>query len=222
MGQRLVINLKNEEETIANVYYHWGGYTSSAIDLTSTIIRGLKKYSDIADVTFRAVKAIAETGAGFNDDAMHGAKEMFVGVDIPVCNDRNNGLLEVTKNGIDCNMDCAESIVSIYMDDQTVFFDVFADAEYDNIDYMTKELLNIDLNIIREKISDINDSMGDNASMVSCEDFERLAFELCEKAAPKWDGSMDEIDFDKWEEFAKFISSTPCWTCDDGFLNKIV
>lgn len=221
MGQRLVINLKNEEETIANVYYHWSGYTDSAIDLTSTIIRGLEKYSDIADVTFRAVKAIAETGAGFNDDAISEAREMFVGIDLPVCNDRNNGLIEVTSDGIDESIGCAEGIVSIYMDDQTVDFGDFMDAECDNVDYLAKELLNMNLNIIKERIDDINDRMGDNGSMISCEDFEELAFELCKNAAPKWDGSMEEIEFERWEEFAKFIGAAPCWKCDDGFFEKI-
>ena len=54
MGQRLNIEIINDDKVLANAYYHWAGYTTSAISLTETIL-----HSFIDDGCYDLPKAIA-------------------------------------------------------------------------------------------------------------------------------------------------------------------
>lgn len=42
MGQRLNIEIKENNKVLANSYYHWSGYTSSALLLTEKILDAIK------------------------------------------------------------------------------------------------------------------------------------------------------------------------------------
>ena len=57
MGQRLNIEICNNTRTLANAYYHWGAYTSSALEYTAKIIDAYYNLSDkITDDLELAVK----------------------------------------------------------------------------------------------------------------------------------------------------------------------
>jgi len=60
MGQRLCINFNKNNETIAAVYYHWGGYSTSALShlnyLYETVI--LPGYTDIDEFKLKLVRAL--------------------------------------------------------------------------------------------------------------------------------------------------------------------
>ena len=67
MGQRLNIQFEDNTGVLANAYYHWSGYTSSAMLLTNQIIS-----SDLIDDTsisnkVKAVKLLELTGAGLTE-----------------------------------------------------------------------------------------------------------------------------------------------------------
>ena len=71
MGQRLNIQFENNTGVLANAYYHWSGYTSSAMLLTNKIIS-----SDLIDDTsisnkVKAVKLLELTGAGLTRDELN-------------------------------------------------------------------------------------------------------------------------------------------------------
>ena len=127
MGQRLVIQLEENGNPLANAYYHWSAYTESAIDLINDVIEYLND-APTKDGTFisfnegnkfKATWALFMTGARFNDDEvremqnvnvnMQDFRFVFDGTEV----DRNKGLLFVTEKGMEDTIGWAESIVYV-------------------------------------------------------------------------------------------------------------
>lgn len=47
MGQRLNIEIMKNDKVLANAYYHWSAYTSSALELCAYIIEEIKNVPDV-------------------------------------------------------------------------------------------------------------------------------------------------------------------------------
>ena len=131
MGQRLNIQLEDNTGVLANAYYHWSGYTSSAMLLTNIIIS-----SDLIDDTsisnkVKAVKLLELTGAGltideFNDDfPSHLYKES---------KDRTEGLIAISKEGIEETQSWEEARVTIDLDTQQIRFNIYWDVNIEEYD----------------------------------------------------------------------------------------
>ena len=131
MGQRLNIQFEDNTGVLANAYYHWSGYTSSAMLLTNKIIS-----SDLIDDTsisnkVKAVKLLELTGAGltrdeFNDDfPSHLYKES---------KDRSEGLIAISKEGIEETQSWEEARVTIDLDTNEINFRVYWDVNIDDYD----------------------------------------------------------------------------------------
>ena len=131
MGQRLNIQFEDNTGVLANAYYHWSGYTSSAMLLTNQIIS-----SDLIDDTsisnkVKAVKLLELTGAGltkyeFNDDfPSHLYKES---------KDRTNGLIAISKEGIEETQNWEEARVTIDLDTHNINFRVYWDVNIEEYD----------------------------------------------------------------------------------------
>lgn len=131
MGQRLNIQFEDNTGVLANAYYHWSGYTSSAMVLTNEIIS-----SDLIDDTsisnkVKAVKLLELTGAGlirneFNDDfPSHLYKEAKT---------RTDGLIAISKEGIEENQSWEEARVTIDLDTQQIYFNIYWDGGIEDYD----------------------------------------------------------------------------------------
>ena len=74
MGQRLNIQIEatdtdtNETKVLANCYYHWSGYTSSAMELVYEMVSSGIYNLDISDPVEKAIRLLEETGAGLAKD----------------------------------------------------------------------------------------------------------------------------------------------------------
>lgn len=155
MGQRLVINIKRDEEIIANGYYHWSAYTGSALELGKQILVELaaskeKFDSDIA----LAYHLLKHTGAKLNqEEELNLRKDPSLYPEIrdyffSECEsykelvDRTEGLISVTPKGIASSEEWAEGDVSIDLDDDTMLFSVLGfeeDQEYIMEEYDMEE-----------------------------------------------------------------------------------
>lgn len=125
MGQRLNIEIWNNGEVLANAYYHWSAYTESAAKITGQI---LKNISDNCEFhTMYAVKLLEKTGAGINEyEKERIIKEgHFDSKEFNDCIDRNEGIIAITKDGINETRFWEEGRVTIYLDEKRVDFDVF-------------------------------------------------------------------------------------------------
>ena len=76
MGQRLNIQIEannpdtNETKVLANCYYHWSGYTSSALELVYEVVSSGIYNLDISDPVEKAIRLLEETGAGLAKDEL--------------------------------------------------------------------------------------------------------------------------------------------------------
>ncbi len=138
MGQRLNIEICNNEKSLANAYYHWSAYTSSAYDLLKKIIFCYPKPISENEVQ-NAVQLLTSTGAGLYDCA---GEELEIIKDFPeslkkYAISRNHGLISMTKKAMEETRYWAEGKIIINIDTKTVSFDVFFD--YEEEDYTEKE-----------------------------------------------------------------------------------
>ena len=113
MGQRLNIEIRygpDDDDVLANCYYHWAGYTCTAAEHASSIIKRFHEINKIKpnakkDVYY-AIVLLKRTDEGFNDfDYQDICKENLIPIEkrkkLPRCNNRNLGLMSITKKGIE-------------------------------------------------------------------------------------------------------------------------
>lgn len=109
MGQRLNLQIRDDESKIVlNVYYHWGGYTTSAMAIANEFIELFNgdKYKN-EEFLVRCVKLLQDTGARLEDtevDYINNymspdiAKKLIEGNEGRA--DRNGGLIAVSACGV--------------------------------------------------------------------------------------------------------------------------
>ena len=142
MGQRLVISIMSDGETVANAYYHWSAYTGSAAGLTGQICSCYRWLKNECTSDFElAVRLLQGTGAGVSKDEWQNIEETKDSrvntVELRDCENRNVGILCVTPEGKEDNNRWAEGNVDIDLNRETVSFYVYSsmpkeeyDAEY--------------------------------------------------------------------------------------------
>lgn len=127
MGQRLNIEIVNGETSLANSYYHWSGYTDSALSLTKKIINAYYQSIDIVGLIM-AVRLLEETDAGINEEERklidEKYPEKFGRIPFKRCVDRNSGLIAVTEEGKEATRKWEEGRVTIDLASETFIFDV--------------------------------------------------------------------------------------------------
>ena len=165
MGQRLNIQFEDETGVLANAYYHWSGYTSSALTLTNNILS-----SNLIDDTtisnkVKAVKLLETTGAGLTLDEFN---EEFTKDLYKQSTDRNNGLIAISEKGIEETMQWEEARVTINLDSKQLHFDIYWDVNED--DYDPEDLVKMPEETYESKLNYENSSF---------ENFSELYNEYC-------------------------------------------
>ena len=105
MGQRLNIQIEmdipnsSESKVLANSYYHWSGYTSSAYELVKMIADSdyLKDDCTITDPVEKAIRLLEATGAGLTKDEF---TDTYPESKYKLCTGRNDGLIAISEKGI--------------------------------------------------------------------------------------------------------------------------
>ena len=148
MGQRLNIELQHNQETIANIYYHFGNYTSSAVYLLDSLATALiackpKNPKAAPPPVSGLMRAMAATGAGIStddwveilkDDAelaykwankdldfLRKYRKSLSDTDLDKVN-RNNGLIGLTWRQIEETQNSAEGAIYVNLDSYTAEF----------------------------------------------------------------------------------------------------
>ena len=105
MGQRLNIQIEmdipdsSESKVLANAYYHWSGYTSSAYELVK-MIADSEYWNDnctIMDPVEKAIRLLEVTGAGLTKDEF---TDMYPESKYNKSTTRSNGLIAISEEGI--------------------------------------------------------------------------------------------------------------------------
>ena len=196
MGQRLNIEIMDRNgDSLANCYYHWSAYTSSAIELTEQVLKFIKenkqKYMKDGklDKKLFAIRMLESTGAGLcEEDDIPAFKEQYPNEPYKEAEDRNRGLISITEESMDKTRDWEEGRVEINIDYDTVSFDVI----YEMDKYELSDIVNED--------GDMND-----------DEIEAAAEELLSKMSDigeDYPFSLEAIPFDKFEEVSKKIEDS--------------
>lgn len=174
MGQRLNIEITKNGKLLANAYYHWDAYSSTAISKTARIVHD---YYDIYSIPLRwypeevsdmeiATRLLIMTGAGVDDleharitqNPPEALQTKHGPIILPKCVDRNSGLLCVTEEGMKDTRQWEEGRVTIDIGTQTVNFDVLSHYTKDEvqkyeIEDVVSELKSSDLDLSNQPFS---------------------------------------------------------------------
>lgn len=131
MGQRLNLEIRKKNKPLANSYYHWSAYTSSAYHIASIAIGYIQSNSDEKDSKLLAIKALEATGAGMKEDEIEFFKSLseYKDEEFQKCVSRDEGILCACVDTIKETQDWAEGTVILHIDDPDdihIDFDVFS------------------------------------------------------------------------------------------------
>lgn len=116
MGQRLNIQIEidipnsSESEVLANAYYHWSGYTSSAYELLNKIVQSRVCELGILDPVEKAIRLLEATGAGLSEDEF---TDEYPESKYKKATHRDTGLIAISEEGIQETQHWEEAIVTI-------------------------------------------------------------------------------------------------------------
>ena len=158
MGQRLNIQIEandtdtNETKVLANCYYHWSGYTSSAMELVNEIVDSGMYNLDILDPVEKAIKLLEATGAGLAEDEL---TDTYNEPKYRIATNRNTGLIAISEEGTNRVADWEESRVTINLTTGSINM---SDMVYDVTDEFSKEEPESKMKNLYELKSDLNSS----------------------------------------------------------------
>lgn len=152
MGQRLNLSINKNGKVLANCYYHWSGYTNSAMEKARQALDILEEQEEIG--VKEAILALKETGAGIN------AKNAQNYVEPDETIHRNDGIIATTEKDIKETEMWSECEIIIDIGTRKVNL-IDAITEYDEEDI--KEYFDIDTATLnRLEIEDLEQVDIDN------------------------------------------------------------
>ena len=116
MGQRLNIQIEmdipnsSETKVLTDCYYHWSGYTSSAMELVNEIVNSGVYKLDILDPVEKAIRLLETTGAGLAEDEF---TDEYPETKFKAAVDRNEGLIAISEKGIQETQNWEEARVTV-------------------------------------------------------------------------------------------------------------
>ena len=70
MGQRLVITVRKEQKDIAKIYFHWSGYSVSALEETRALLKEIgTKEENVNKLQLNIIRACESMGGGIDGGA---------------------------------------------------------------------------------------------------------------------------------------------------------
>ena len=167
MGQRLNIEIVKNGRVLANSYYHWSGFSNSAINLVIQIIQNyeyikkynVEKYIKNQDLLF-AIRLLEETGAGLNNinKAMEILGDKTMNLKLKECQGRNEGIIGITQEDIEETRDWEEGRVSIDIENKKIDFEVINEYTEEELkdDYDEKEIKELNIKKIDRNFKNIS------------------------------------------------------------------
>ena len=152
MGQRLNLSINKNGKVLANCYYHWSGYTNSAMEKARQALDILEEQEEVG--VKEAILALKETGAGIDTKNA----QNYVKPDEEI--HRNDGIIATTEEDIKETEMWSECEIIIDMGTRKVNL-IDAISEYDEEDI--QEYFDIDISTLnRLEVEDLEQVDIDN------------------------------------------------------------
>ena len=134
MGQRLVINIIEDNKRIANIYYHWSAYTVSAlVEAKDLINSGVFAGNSGKALQLNLIRYIESVGGcidgGADSEEYQAISEMFPDEVFKADGSRNAGLIAITPDGMEQLESWAEGILEINLDTDMIYNSVYCLAD---------------------------------------------------------------------------------------------
>ena len=160
MGQRLVITIRNGDEDLAKIYYHWSAYTYSALLETKKVIDCIYNHQGetINEMKLRLIRFLEDNGGGIKGDQseFEYIQKMYPDETFKTENySRNNGLIALSQAGMKDLQDWSEGDVIIDLDEERVDNTVF--CWYEDIEEYNEERKEWDDDFEGYKLEDLKD-----------------------------------------------------------------
>lgn len=203
MGQRLVVEIKKDDNPVANAYYHWSAYTDSSLEVLKQTLENYNELKESCvnengeiDAVLVAVKMLENTGAGLTQNEMEEMKKLYPNIDFKKAVDRNEGLISITEAEMEDSRGWSEGIIFIDLDSEMISFYVISELSCCDEDtlYSLSELIDRD-----------PDDIIEEASAEEIEDIIQNAFEKVPDISDNIKCSLEEIPFDMAAEVADII-----------------
>lgn len=144
MGQRLVLSVEKGERKLCNIYYHWGGYTDSALLHTKEIIDCIYNHNDETEeeMLLRLIHFCENQGGGiangYDGDEWKYIQNLYPNETFKA-NDisRSDGLISLSESGMAESQKWSEGDVYINLDTDQVDFCVY--SGYEDLDEYIEE-----------------------------------------------------------------------------------
>lgn len=128
LGQRLNIEIIENGKCLANAYYHWSAYTDSSFGLAKSIIEAIPTIIEENSI-LKAIRLLEVSGARLMESDIEYAKEIGIGCDFEIANNRNDGLISISEKSIDETRKWQEYALYIYLDEERMNFQVIYNQE---------------------------------------------------------------------------------------------
>jgi len=139
MGQRLVVSVEKSKRKLCNIYFHWSGYTYSALLETKKIINCIYNHKDEAEseLLLRLIHFCEENGGGISNgcdgDEWKYIQNLYPNEEFKAEGiSRNNGLISLSEKEMEESQYWSEGDVYINLDTDQVDFQVY--SGYEDID----------------------------------------------------------------------------------------
>lgn len=132
MGQRLTIEIKDNNKTIAVIYYHWSAYFGSTIyELKAVKDDIVRAKENGQDILLSIIDGLEQRGGGLgiDPDTRTLAKEKYPNREFTMGINHNDGLIFLAEKDIKRVLDLSEGWASIDIETEEVLDDV--DLEMD-------------------------------------------------------------------------------------------
>lgn len=175
MGQRLVINIENNGEVLASIYYHWSAYSVAALCEAKRILTNFysEEFMKIEDAKLRLIRIVESGGGcingGKNSHEWSEIQRMYPNEKFKEDGSRNEGLIALTRQGQKDINYWAEGVLNISLSKQTL---------EDNVSYFYEAI-----NEVKEVYLEDEDIEDNLKNMVQTDiDFSNINFFELDKA----------------------------------------
>lgn len=169
MGERLLVRIFKNDKRIANIYYHWSGYSISSIEETKRIIEYVKEKENSSEIIEALVLCVNSNRSEFfgrvnigtllPKDISYYNKIYKKKYRLPKNASRNNGLLAITEEGMNDLETWYETLVDVYLDTNEIDFSNIISVADDDIILEIGEKTwkyNLGIDLSKTKFDEIN------------------------------------------------------------------
>lgn len=125
MGQRLVLPVQKNNQTLFVLYQHWGAYTDNEAEVMCYLLSVLNKNDSLETLLKKTTQVLEGSGLIIPKDPEElKIVQQYLDKGLPAASDRNDGLIAITPKEMDELIDWADDTLPLLLDGTNCFSDL--------------------------------------------------------------------------------------------------